>query len=57
MLRILIAEDDADIAELISLYLENENLQIVYTKDGQEAWEIFQKQKIDLLILDIHICS
>ena len=35
--KILIAEDDADIAELISLYLENENLQIVYTKDGQEA--------------------
>lgn len=51
--KILIAEDDADIAELISLYLENENLQIVYTKDGQEAWETFQKQKIDLLILDI----
>lgn len=51
--KILIAEDDADIAELISLYLENEDNQIVFAKDGQEAWEIFQKQKIDLLIIDI----
>lgn len=51
--KILIAEDDADIAELISLYLENEDHQIVFAKDGQEAWEIFQKEKIDLLIVDI----
>lgn len=51
--KILIAEDDEDIAELISLYLENDDFQVEFAKDGQEAWEIFQKEKIDLLIVDI----
>lgn len=51
--KILIAEDDTDIAELISLYLENDDHAVIFAKDGQEAWEIFQKETIDLLIIDI----
>lgn len=51
--RILIAEDDKDIAEVIKLYLENEGFQVVCAEDGQLAYEAVQKQKIDLAVVDI----
>ena len=51
--KILIAEDDKDIAEVIKLYLENEGFRVVYAGDGQAAYEAVQKQKIDLAVVDI----
>lgn len=51
--KIMIAEDDADIAELISLYLENDDYQVFLAEDGQAALDLFAQQEIDLLIVDI----
>lgn len=51
--KIMIAEDDADIAELISLYLENDDFQVVLAQNGKEALELFEKMDIDLLIVDL----
>ncbi len=51
--KILIAEDDKDIAEVIKLYLENEGFRVVYAGDGQAAYDALQKQKIDLAVVDI----
>lgn len=51
--NILIAEDDDDIVKLIRLYLENENFNIFRANDGQEAYELFEKEKIDLALIDI----
>ncbi len=51
--KILIAEDDKDIAEVIKLYLENEGFRVVYEGDGQAAYDALQKQKIDLAVVDI----
>ena len=51
--KILIAEDDQDIVELLSLYLENDAFTIFKANDGIEALEILEKEKIDLLIVDI----
>ncbi len=51
--KILIAEDDKDIAEVIKLYLENEGFQVVYAGDGQAAYDVLQKQKMDLAVVDI----
>lgn len=51
--NILLAEDDEDIVKLIKLYLENENYNIFWAKDGQEAYDVFTKEKIDLALLDI----
>lgn len=51
--NILLAEDDEDIVALIRLYLENENFNIFWAKDGQEAYETFLKEKIDLALVDI----
>lgn len=51
--KILVAEDDKDIAEVIKLYLENEGYQVILAEDGMAAYEIVRNQKIDLAVLDI----
>lgn len=51
--NILIAEDDEDIVKLIRLYLENEGFSVLWAKDGVEAMEIFEKEKINLALVDI----
>lgn len=51
--KIMIAEDDEDIAELIALYLENDDYQVVQAQNGKEALERFEQMNIDLLIVDL----
>lgn len=50
---ILIADDDANICELVRLYLEKEGFQTVISLNGERALEIFREGGIDLAILDI----
>ena len=51
--KILIADDDGNIAELISLYLTKEGYETAKAKDGKEAVRLFQSFGPDLIILDI----
>ena len=51
--NILIAEDDADIIELLSLYLSGEGYGIVASQNGMDALEAVYSNKIDLAIIDI----
>lgn len=53
LITILIADDDAEIADLIELYLEKEGYRCIKTLDGQAAIEAVVKYPIDLAILDI----
>lgn len=50
---ILIADDDANICELVRLYLEKEGFETVICFNGERALEIFRQGGIDLAILDI----
>lgn len=50
---ILIADDDANICELVRLYLEKEGYETVVCLNGERALEIFHQGGIDLAILDI----
>ncbi len=50
---ILIAEDDADIIELLSLYLGGEGYHILPAENGRQALELVRSQKISLAIVDI----
>lgn len=52
-MNILIAEDEDDIRKLISLHMKKENYNVFEAADGEEALEIFKKEKIDLILLDI----
>lgn len=51
--RILVAEDDKDIAEFIKLYLENEGYDVILAEDGIIAYNEMNSQKIDLAVVDI----
>lgn len=50
---ILIADDEAEIRNLLRLYLENEQYQILEAADGQQTLDMLAKNHVDLCILDI----
>lgn len=52
---ILIVEDEADIAELIQLYLAKEGFRCHICRDGNTALERFRAIRPDLIILDLMI--
>jgi DNA-binding response OmpR family regulator len=50
---ILIVEDEASIAEVLSLYLQRADFRTLHTADGKSAMALLDKQMPDLVILDI----
>lgn len=50
---ILIAEDEADIRNILRLYLEGEGFQVVEAADGEQALDAARKHSPDLAILDV----
>lgn len=51
--KILIAEDEADIRNILRLYLESEGFQVIEAGDGQEALDAVREARPDLAILDV----
>ncbi|MEG0540737.1 MAG: response regulator transcription factor [Angelakisella sp.] len=51
--KILVADDDKNICELIRLYLEKESYTVVLAHDGESAVERFFAETPDLVLLDI----
>jgi len=51
--KVLIVEDETNIAELLHLYLEKEGFETQVAKDGGKAVELFRSFKPDLVLLDI----
>ncbi|MFN4007368.1 MAG: response regulator [Chitinophagaceae bacterium] len=51
--KILIADDEPDILEIISYNLSKEGYEIITAKDGQEAIDLAKQVQPDLIILDI----
>ena len=52
-IKVLIAEDDPKIINLIRMYLEREGMNVVMATNGREAVRLFEQASPDLLILDI----
>lgn len=50
---ILIVDDEKEIADLVELYLRNENYHIEKAVDSETALDILEKKKIGLALLDI----
>ena len=50
---ILVADDEKEIRELLRLYLENSEYEVIEAEDGQQALDILRDKKIDLCLLDI----
>ena len=51
--KILVADDDLNICELLRLYLEKEGFEVVMAHDGEEAVAKFESEKPSLILLDI----
>ncbi len=52
-INILVVDDEKEIADLIELYLKNENFNVYKFYDAQEALACIQSIKLDLAILDV----
>ena len=55
MLKILVAEDERDIRELIGFTLRYAGFDVVLAKDGAEAVEKASHEKPDLIMLDVRM--
>ncbi|MCM3117351.1 response regulator transcription factor [Neobacillus sp. MER 74] len=53
MTKLLIVDDDANIRELVLLFLKKEGFELYEASDGMKALELMGKLKIDLAIIDI----
>ena len=53
MLKILVVDDDTNISELISLYLNKEGYETKEVANGKLALEVFKEYRPDLVLLDI----
>jgi two-component system response regulator VanR len=51
--RILIVDDEPEIADLVELYLQNDDYEIIKCYNGNDAMDVIRSQKLDLAILDI----
>ncbi|KNF09066.1 regulatory protein VanR [Gottschalkia purinilytica] len=51
--KILVVEDEKAIANLIELYLKNENFIVFKCYTGEEAIEVIENEDLDMAILDI----
>ena len=51
--KVLIVEDDSNIAELLHLYLEKEGFETKVAKDGGKGVEYFRSFQPNLVLLDI----
>ncbi len=52
-MRILVCDDEKEIADAIEIYLTNEGYEVVKAHDGLEALEIVENQELHLIIMDI----
>lgn len=53
MAEILVCDDDKDIVEAIEIYLTQEWYHILKAYDGEQAIQVLQNNKVDLLIIDV----
>jgi DNA-binding response OmpR family regulator len=52
-LKVLLAEDDKNLGAILKAYLEAKGYQTTLCVNGKEAFDIFNKKKVDFCILDV----
>lgn len=53
MARILLVDDEENIKKVVEQAMVKEGFEVLYAADGEQGWEMFQREKPDLVILDI----
>lgn len=54
-INILLADDDVKNSLLLKKFLEVENYVVSYAPDGMTAWEMYHRQRPDLILLDVNM--
>lgn len=52
-IKILLVDDEINIKRVVKQALVKEGFEVLYAADGEQGWEMFQKENPDLVILDI----
>ena len=55
--KVLVADDDPDILEILRYNLVQEGYDVITAKDGDDALEKARKQQPDLIVLDVMIVN
>ena len=55
MAKIVIAEDERDIRELVMFTLQFAGYEVIPTSNGEEAVEAVQREKPDLVLMDVRM--
>jgi len=53
--KVLLAEDDQNLAFVIKDSLQEENFEVTHAPDGETAWQLFQKTDFDICLLDVNM--
>ena len=53
MYNVLVCYDDREIVEAIEIYLSQEGYKVLKAYDGEEALKVLDREKVDLLIIDV----
>ena len=53
MYNVLVCDDDREIVEAIEIYLSQEGYKVLKACDGEEALKVLDREKVDLLIIDV----
>lgn len=53
--KILLAEDDRNLAFVIKDNLQDEGFDVIHASDGEAAWQQFQKNDFDICLLDVNM--
>ena len=51
--KIILAEDEPALAQIIKESLETRNFEVILCKNGEEAFDAYTKEKPELLVLDV----
>jgi len=53
--QVLVIEDEEGIQELLEISFERAGYRVLTAADGVQAWQIFAKERPDLLVLDLNL--
>lgn len=52
-MRILLAEDDIDLGNVLSQFLEISGFEVLLARDGKEGQQLFDANSVDICVLDV----
>jgi len=56
-MRVILVDDDATFCELVAEVLEDEGIEVRWTTEGAECWELWAAGGYDLMISDVYMPS